>query len=295
MTVYYNEIDLYCAQWLQNLMDAGQIPRGVIDTRSIENVRPDELAGYTQCHFFAGLGGWPYALQLAGWGTRPVWTGSCPCQPFSAAGKRVGFADQRHLWPAWFHLISQRMPAVIFGEQVASALDWLRLVRSDLEGLEYAVGHEPIEAASAGAEDFRDRFFFVADSDEQFTSAEWKQRSGKFVWTSGDQENPARTLADRPSFGWGEGWTEHDLRSRGIAASVVSVEGCQYIECTDGKAPVWRRLPPPGVRWLGNGIPARVAKLRALGNAIDPRPTASFITAYVEARGLMLDETKVAA
>ena len=119
---YYNEIDPYCAAWLQNLMDAGHIAPGVIDTRSIEDVRPDELAGYTQCHFFAGLGGWAYALDLAGWPRdREVWTGSCPCQPFSAAGKGNGTADSRHLWPHFFRLIKACCPCVVFGEQVASA------------------------------------------------------------------------------------------------------------------------------------------------------------------------------
>ena len=288
MSHYYNEIDPYCAAWLQNLMDAGEIPRGVIDTRSIEDVTPADLAGFTQCHFFAGLGGWALALRLAGWPDyRPAWTGSCPCQPFSAAGKGAGFADERHLWPAWQHLIAQCRPAVVFGEQVAAASDWLRLVFSDMEGMGYAMGCMPIEAASAGAEHYRDRYFFVADDDQQRTSSERPQRGGQLSGTGCHSENLARAMADRPSFGWGEGWTEHDFRSRGFAAPVVSVEGCQYVECTDGKQPVWRRLPPPGVRWLGVGIPARVAKLRAIGNAIDPRPTAAFILAYAEARGLI--------
>lgn len=162
--VYYNEIDPYCAAWLQNLMDAGLIPRGDIDTRSIEDVIPNELRGYTQCHFFAGLGGWAYAMQLAGWGTRPVWTGSCPCQPFSAAGKGAGFADERHLWAAWQHLIAQRRPAVIFGEQVAAAVGhaWLDGVCADLEGQGYAIGAAVLPACAAGAPHRRDRLWFGA-------------------------------------------------------------------------------------------------------------------------------------
>nr|WP_167256031.1 DNA cytosine methyltransferase [Dyella sp. SG562] len=278
-------------------MDAGHIPTGDIDTRSIDEVLPYELAGYTQCHFFAGLGGWPFALALAGWPVdRPVWTGSCPCQPFSAAGKRAGFADQRHLWPSWQHLIAQRLPPVIFGEQVASATDWLGLVFGDMEAMDYAMAAKPIEAASAGADHFRDRYWIVADRYEQYAGTEREQRSGKLGRPGSDTTNRARALANRPGFGWGEGWTEHDLRSRGITASVIGLEGRQYIECTDGKEPVWRPLPPPGVRWLGNGIPARVAKLRALGNAIDPRPAADFIAAYCESRGLSLgDAVKAAA
>jgi DNA (cytosine-5)-methyltransferase 1 len=296
VSAYYNEFDPYVAQWLRNLIAAGYIPAGDVDERSIEDVRPSELARYTQCHFFAGVGGWAYALALAGWPSdRPVWTGSCPCQPFSAAGKRAGFADQRHLWPAWFHLIRECRPTVLFGEQVASAADWLSLVCGDLEGVGYAVGSRPVEAASAGAEHYRDRYWIVAHDDEQRSSAGGLQRGWELSGPGSDTSNLARTLADRPSFGWGEGWTEHDFRSRGFTAPVVSAEGRQYVECTDGKQPVWRRLPPPRVRWLGTGIPARVAKLRAFGNAIDPRPAAEFIQAYVGARAELAPALKEAA
>ncbi|HUW45476.1 MAG TPA: DNA cytosine methyltransferase, partial [Dehalococcoidia bacterium] len=84
--VYYNEIDADLCRWLRNLIAAGLIPRGDVDERSITDVKPTDLDGYDQCHFFCGVAGWPLALQLAGWPDgRPVWTGSCPCQPFSAA------------------------------------------------------------------------------------------------------------------------------------------------------------------------------------------------------------------
>ena len=166
--IYMNEIDPYCAQWLQNLMDAGVLPAGHIDTRSIEDVTPNDLAGYTQCHFFAGLGGWIYALDLAGWPRdRPVWTGSCPCQPFSSAGKGAGFADERHLWPAWQHLIAQCRPPVVFGEQVASkdADPWIDLVHADMEGMGYAFGCIPFPATGIGAPHVRDRNYWVAHAD----------------------------------------------------------------------------------------------------------------------------------
>lgn len=170
MTAYYNEIEPYAAQWLRNLIAAGEIAPGDVDERSIADVQPDDLRGYTQCHFFAGIGGWSLAARLAGWpDTSPLWTGSCPCQPFSVAGKGGGFSDDRHLWPVWKRLIETRRPSVVFGEQSSAAADWIVLVRGDLAALGYAVGAIPIEAACAGARHRRDRYWVVADAqrDEQ--------------------------------------------------------------------------------------------------------------------------------
>ncbi|WFW79175.1 DNA cytosine methyltransferase [Citrobacter braakii] len=164
---YYNEIDPFAAQWLRNLIAGGHIAPGEVDERSIEDVTPDDLRGFTQCHFFAGIGVWSHSLRLAGWpDDKPVWTGSCPCQPFSAAGKGDGFADERHLWPHFFHLISERRPEHVFGEQVASgnANTWFDLVQSDLEGVGYAFGLVPFTSASIGAPHIRERAYWVAES-----------------------------------------------------------------------------------------------------------------------------------
>lgn len=168
MVAYYNEIDPFAAQWLRNLIDAGHIAPGVVDTRSIEDVTPNDLIGFNQCHFFAGIGGWSLALRRAGWpDSRPAWTASCPCQPFSAAGKGLGFADERHLWPSAHWLIGQRRPVVVFGEQSGSADadDWIDLVQADLEGLGYAFGALAFPSASVGAPHWRDRAYWVADAD----------------------------------------------------------------------------------------------------------------------------------
>lgn len=173
MTAYYNEHDKKAAEWIRELIKAGLVAPGEVDERSIEDVTPNDLKGFSQCHFFAGIAVWSFALRRAGWpDDREVWTGSCPCQPFSAAGKGEGFADERHLWPAWFHLISQRRPLTIFGEQVSSpdGLDWFDLVSADLEGASYTVRSADLCAASVGAPHIRQRLYFVADTrhDELF-------------------------------------------------------------------------------------------------------------------------------
>ena len=167
MTAFYNEIDPFAAQWLRNLIDAGHIAPGVVDTRSIEDIAPDELRDYTQVHFFAGIGVWSYALRLAGWpDNRPIWTGSCPCQPFSQAGKGAGVDDQRHLWPHFHWLIQQCKPETVVGEQVASkdGLAWLDTVQSDLEGTGYASAALDLCAAGVGAPHIGQRLFWMGNS-----------------------------------------------------------------------------------------------------------------------------------
>ena len=165
---YYNDNDAKACSWLEALVEAGLIPPGDVDNRSIVDVKPEDLDGYTQCHFFAGIGGWSYALQLAGW-DGPVWTGSCPCQPFSAAGKGKGTDDERHLWPEFARLIRECQPPTVFGEQVASKAgrEWFDGVSTDLEDMGYAAAAADLCAACVGAPHIRQRLFWVADAVSQ--------------------------------------------------------------------------------------------------------------------------------
>ena len=177
---FYNENDPHAAAWLRELIARKLIPDGVVDERSITEIRASDLSPFVQCHFFAGSGGWSLALQLAGVSadTR-LWTGSCPCQPFSSAGKGEGEEDERHLWPTFFKLIEACRPPVVFGEQVASALVvgktggghreengpvWLDGVFADLESAGYATGATVLGAHSVGAPHIRQRLYWVADS-----------------------------------------------------------------------------------------------------------------------------------
>ena len=196
MSVYYNEIDPYAAQWLRNLIKAGHIAAGDVDERSIEDVKPCEIKHYTQHHFFAGIGVWSYALRQAGWpDDKPVITGSCPCQPFSTAGKGRGFDDERHLWPAFYHIIEQLESATVFGEQVASKDTdaWIDLVQTDLERLGYAFGCVPFPSAGIGAPHIRDRNYWVGHAVgkrlERFTRndspTEWQRQNRSTAKASG--------------------------------------------------------------------------------------------------------------
>jgi len=167
MAAYYNEFDPFAAAWLKELIKDGLIADGIVDERSIADVQPEDLRGFTQCHFFAGIGGWSAAARLAGWDDdRPMWTGSPPCQPFSTAGNRKGKDDLlRHLWPVFFNLIRECRPPVVFGEQVASAIrmGWFDDLQKDLEAEGYASAMVVLPACSVGAPHKRDRLFYVAE------------------------------------------------------------------------------------------------------------------------------------
>lgn len=197
---WYNEIDPYAAQWLRNLIAAGHIAPGDVDERSIVDVRPDDLRPYDQCHFFAGIGGWSIALRLAGWpDDRSVWTGSCPCQPFSTAGQGKAADDERHLWPAWSSLIAECRPAIVFGEQVEAAIGWgwLDVVFADLEAAGYACGAAVLPACGVGAPHIRQRVWFVADADEGRSG----RHTGTILGAQGEVGRGVRRVADSIELG----------------------------------------------------------------------------------------------
>jgi len=166
VTAYYNEWDSQAAAWLRELIGRGLIAPGDVDERSITDVQPEQLKGYTQHHFFAGIGGWSLALRSSGWpDARPVFTGSPPCQPFSTAGRGGGYSDERHLAPQWLRLVKALRPAFVFGEQVAAAVkkdDWLDDLLDALEAEGYATGASVLPACGVGAPHIRQRLWVVA-------------------------------------------------------------------------------------------------------------------------------------
>jgi DNA (cytosine-5)-methyltransferase 1 len=301
---YYNENDPKTAAWLRELIAANAIPAGDVDTRSICEVRPSDLGGYTSCHFFAGIGGWAFALRLAGWpDDKPVDTGSCPCQPFSVAGEGKGEADERHLWPIWFNLIRQRRPPVIFGEQVASplALQWIDGVFANLEAESYACGASDLCAAGINAPHIRQRLYWVADAESnrltrQQTARNWwagvKHGSGlgepdSTGWQSGRQTAEGYGYRDTIKPNGDAGRVEHSALSqsprlgqqRQQLLGPAAWSAFDLIPCEDGKT---RRIES-GTFPLAYGVSGRVGLLRGYGNAIVPQLAAEFIQAYQEA------------
>ena len=302
---YYNEIDPFAAEMLRNLIAAGHIAPGDVDERSIEDVRPDDLRGYAQCHFFAGVGVWSYALRRAGYSdARPIWTGSCPCQPFSTAGKGAGFADERHLWPHFHWLIEQCRPPIVLGEQVASkdGLAWLDLVSADLEGSGYTSGAVDTCAAGFGAPHIRQRLYWVAHAHDEGLEGRCGMRervdqrpAGPSSVVGGladaNKVERGRRAEDAKGQFDGEASRRHEGNCKPAGRSVRGIQGCadagptngfwrtaDWLYCRDGR---WRPVEP-GASPLVDGAPARVGRLRAYGNAINAAQAEGFIRAVME-------------
>ncbi|HPV08816.1 MAG TPA: DNA cytosine methyltransferase [Aggregatilineales bacterium] len=317
---YYNEFDPKAAAWLRELIRQGLIAPGDVDERSIVDVQPDDLRGYAQCHFFAGIGGWSYALRLAGWpDERPVWTGSCPCQPFSSAGKRRGTADSRHLWPEFYRLIKACRPAKVFGEQVASAevvgteLEasfvvavqrgdfaranklakrlaqshgfhfaprWVDGVRADLEAADYAFRFMVLGAHSVCAPHIRQRLYWMADAERHGGRIDQQERGSQGRTADGGLSEGDSRMGDATGIGQHVGEiSTPNLPEQSGDGQIQPWSDFYLVHCRDGKT---RRIKS-GVAPLAHGVPARVVRLRGYGNAIVPQLAAEFIQACEEA------------
>lgn len=300
---YYNEFDKGAAAWLRELINAKLIPFGYVDERSITEVTASDVQGFTQCHFFAGIGGWSLALQLAGVpaNTR-LWTGSPPCQPFSTAGKQLGQFDERHLAPVFLNLVSKCRPPVLFGEQVAAAIgkSWMCDLQTHLEGEDYAVGFTVLPACGVGAPHKRDRLFFgskllVHPDDKHISSTGHNTRTSNFSGTSETSDQLADTDSERLQREWRDGYSQgregQNIRQAGLLDgagfennTTNSNHGfwsdADWLGCRDGKF----RPVEPGTFPLANGIPARVGRLRGYGNAIVPQVAAEFVKAFMSCK-----------
>lgn len=304
---YYNEHDPHAVAWLRNLIAAGEIPQGEVDERDIQDVKAAELAGYTQCHFFAGVAGWPLALKIAGWPEdRPVWTASLPCQPFSVAGRRRGHADERHLWPVFFKsLLKKLRPDVCFGEQVSSmsGLVWFDGVSADLESEGYTVGALDLCAAGVSSPHIRQRLYWVGESldgsSEGMGDAASPRHTSERIGESKESEGWGSVFGmGRENNGVGDAerlGLSGELRRRPgqeLADGRPTLNAWDDYELRTGADGTTRRIEP-GLECLVNGLSFKLADgrsrenasrskiLKGLGNAIVPPLAAEFIGAYI--------------
>lgn len=316
---YYNENDPAAAHVLRSLIADGLIASGEVDDRSIKEVHSDDLRGYTQVHWFAGMGGWSVAARLAGWpDDRPLWTASCPCQPFSAAGKGRGTNDPRHLWPDLFRLVSACRPAVLVGEQVSGApgYGWLDGIRADLATEGYASEAVDIPACAVDAPHQRNRLYWIAvgDRDREGLAvgsiAEVRKRNlrqeGQAPCSADDGSSRYGNddLADTGNRSTGGGRTdvfdearEHRARPKNgdvwdswrgpVWRNGSFYADAEWIACHDGKA----RRTKPGLCLLAHGLVGRIDWWRLAGNGIVLPLAAEVIGALMD----VLDERRTAA
>ena len=313
--VYFNEHDRFASAWLRTLFPAAEV-----DDRSIVDVNASEISQYTRAHFFGGIGGWEYALYLAAWPCDwPVWTGSCPCQPFSCAGTGQGKADPRHLWPEFRRLIAAAKPATIFGEQVASKAgrDWLNGVLADMEALGYRTAAADLCSAGVGAPHIRQRLYWVADSGctERGRRPGDDGRSGELLHFA--NRSSIGRLADAASLSGPKqrcesgrrrkAGPEHSAKCAGSSGMVDSND----TGCAQHGGPIAIPSPLAGAQlpslvghWdrydtikcldgktrriesgsfpLADGVPSRVGRLRGYGNAITPQVAAVFVRSFLD-------------
>lgn len=152
-----------------------------------------------------------------------VLTGGFPCQPFSYAGKRGGYKDDRYLWPEMFRAVSEIRPTWVVGENVAGITTMVeggiltdlgceatlfdegdgihryRLQESftierickDFEAIGYEVQPILIPAAAVGAPHRRDRVYFIAYNAQDTNGLRWKEQPASF---SGKDEQHRNTV-----------------------------------------------------------------------------------------------------
>ncbi len=313
---YYNEHDAYRAAVLRERMDEGLLPKGVVDERDIETVPDEDFLGYTQIHLFAGIGGFPLGLRLAGFSEqRRIVSGGFPCQDISNAGKRAGITGSRsRLWREMVRCVRVVRPELVFVENVAALLGrGMGVVLGDLAEIGYDANGDCVSAADVGAPHLRRRIWIVAYDAERGTGtipARSRDEGEGTRDVDGDREDVAnaaqRGFAVRGESSQLGGLTEcsgetlADATGRGTRTQRRK----QLAESGDGKRDVAdaatvhaqgrnggsgqresgrsSRWPvEPNVGRVAHGIPKRVDRLAALGDAIVPQCAAEAIKRLV--------------
>lgn len=241
MMHYYNEIDPYCCDVLRARIADGSLPNGFVDQRDIREVQPADLAGYVQCHFFAGIGGFPLGIKWAGAEHIPIWTGGFPCQDISNAnhaGKGID-GPKSGLWRELYRLVRKVRPERLLVENVANLLNrGFGTVLRDLAACGRDAEWDVFPACAFGADIIRERLFIYSQP----------QSFGR-----------AGVLCGRPGVGakthpaWGPADSLDTPNDRA------------------GRIEAWLR--EPAILGSLNGLPSKLAErqLGAFGNAVVPQ------------------------
>lgn len=180
-----------------------------------------------------------------------VVTGGYPCQPFSYAGRRSGTDDPRHLWPAMRRIVGELRPTWVVAENVAGHITLgLDQVLSDLEADGYAGRAIVVPAAAVDAPHIRQRVWIVARDRDREPAVPVDAEAAGVRGTVADSH--CERLQVRPNVVGGAGQARGESARRKV-----------------GEPRRWE--PEPDVGRVAHGIPARVDRLRALGNAVVPQ------------------------
>jgi DNA (cytosine-5)-methyltransferase 1 len=146
-------------------------------------------------------------------GTVDIISGGFPCQPYSAAGKRLGKEDDRHLWPEMLRVIREVKPQWVVGENVRGLLNWngglvFHEVCADLENIGYEVQAFIIPASGLNAPHQRERLWVVAHSNgnecnkrgQSINGREInKLKNGNEIWDKSTADGKQRDVTDTKS------------------------------------------------------------------------------------------------
>lgn len=218
-------------------------------------------------------------------GSIDIICGGYPCQPFSVAGNRKGKEDDRHLWPAMFGLIQKHRPRWVIGENVAGHISMgLDDVLAQLEGEEYTARTFIIPACAVGAQHRRDRVWIVANANSSGIFESERRGDGKTCEDAGKigQEvsatgQPIGTSFDGISRKGHEAMAytkseQSSPRDNGREqGSACQPQQSQLGRGNSGTLPRCEWAIEPAVGRVVNGVPRRMDRLRALGNAVVPQ------------------------
>ncbi len=208
------------------------------------------------------------------WRGADLLTGGFPCQPFSQAGEQRGEEDDRHLWPEMFRVIKEARPDFVLAENVAGLINMaLDDVLSQLEGEGYSTGAVVLPACAVNAPHRRDRVWIMARCDNTIHQPKREGVTQKPKQSTGNQgrlesirqgDDVAHASEQRLQ---GYGGVEGESEERRQESGGHSGESCRSGRGTFRES--W--LTEPNVGRVANGIPSRIHRLKALGNAIVPQ------------------------